>query len=131
MEINAHTRLLHAKVDEAERFATMLLSAKLEAEEEQAFQDLVRKLLLPGVEYARKQLDQVAAQAAGKMKAWALVHLRQAQQLGRDQQLFEKILNDPLRTARQLVMHLMGVGSSKAKAVEEKQIDNVLDGLTF
>ena len=130
MKIQAATRLAASNVDQAELAASALFAdVKLDADQEDAFQELVKTVLVPGVEQARKQLNEVAKQAAGKMRAWAMVHYSQAKQLGRDTSLFEKILHDPVAAATQLLNQLMGL--TKDKSSQQKKLDDVLDGLAF
>ena len=63
------------------------------------------------------------------MRAWAMIHYNQDKQLGRDTTLFEKILNDPVAAATQLLNQLMGL--TRAKTTQQRQLDDMLDGLQF
>ena len=130
MTIQAARRLAASEHDVAQLAASALFAdVKLDAEQEDAFQQLVKTVLVPGVEQARKHLHDVAKQAAGKMRAWAMIHYNQAKQLGRDTTLFEKILNDPVAAATQLLNQLMGL--TRAKTTQQRQHDDMLDGLQF
>ncbi len=98
--------------------------------------DLVTDLLAHPIKTARRALEDAIDEAAPKMKNWALMHMRQAQQLNKSTAVFEKIINNPQAVARQIAFRLMNVPFHELPTKhnpnatkEEKQMDSIMDQL--
>lgn len=90
--------------------------------------EIIKSNLKPGVDIARKSVDHAVTVTAAKLKAWAVAHLRQAKQLGRRTDLFEKLINDPHAAALQLAHSMLGI-TPKPEKEDMRAIDDVLENL--
>lgn len=95
-----------------------------------AFNQIIRTQVEPYIKRAQEEIDSAIKSASAKLKAWAIVHLTQAKQLGRDPTLFEKIVNNPSAVVKQLAHNMLGMRPSNMPKTET-HIDNILDGLKF
>lgn len=94
------------------------------------FNEIVAKYLAPAIDGAKKVIEGAVKHSAAKIRAWAMTHLRQAQQLGHRTDLFEKLINNPEAAARQVANTLLGIRApSVHKVQEEKKLDAVLDSI--
>lgn len=96
------------------------------------FNKILGMHLVPVVNDAKRQIAAAVKVTVPRLKAWALLHLQQAQKLKRPTDLFEKVLNDPQATTQQLAARLLGdLGSEAACAIErrvsERQEDAAID----
>ena len=135
----------HAVPDEFRRFARVESSGNylmciasdaqlknVSASSADEFNEIVAKYLAPAIDGAKKVIEGAVKHAAAKIRAWAMTHLRQAQQLGHRTDLFEKLINNPEAAARQVANMLLGIRApSTHKVQEEKKLYAVLDSITL
>jgi hypothetical protein len=95
------------------------------------FHTVVSQHLAPAIESARRQIEGAVKVTSAKLRAWALLHLQQAQKLRRPTDLFEKILNDPMAATQQLAQRLMGndLDLTPPKPKAPRSTDDILDDL--
>jgi hypothetical protein len=94
------------------------------------FNAIVQSTIEPHIRKARHEINAAVNEAAMKVKAWAMIHLQQAQKLGRSTELFEKLVNNPTAAVKQLAHSMLGIKTPEVP-VKEESIDSLLDGLKF
>lgn len=99
--ILAASRLIAVSASVEER-DLLLTAVDLDVDDVEALNVLISKSLVPGLQEAHKFAEAAIRATSVKLKAWALAHMKQARQLGRDTKLFEKLINDPEMAVRQL-----------------------------
>lgn len=97
------------------------------------FNKIIRTTIEPHVKEAKASLNKAIVAAASKIKAWAMTHLIQARKLNRRTDLFEKMVNNPEASAKQLALSMLGIKEQAVPVVtkEQKQLDDLLDGLVL
>ena len=93
------------------------------------FNVIVRQSIEPHVKKAKHEVEAAIKEASNKVKAWAMIHLQQARKLGKNSELFEKLLNNPTAAVRQLAHSMLGAPMRTDEEVS--QVEDILDGVTF